>query len=200
MVTELRVPTLLETTMPVYHFRERHSRVLPADPRHVWDALTGLTLDQLAVARPLVILRHLGSREMPTARPLLTEGPITLVAVQAPHYALGASIARPWQRTSSRVEVSSIEDFTAFDDAGWVKYLTDFHVRSGPAGTILSTETRGYPTDRATRIRFALYWAAIRAGSGLVRRDILATVDRLSRTAATSRTAAMVTRPDSPAT
>jgi len=175
------MPTLLEKTMPVYHFHERHSRVLPADPRRVWDALAGLTLDQLAVTKPLVILRHFGSRDMATSRPLFTGGPLTMIAVQAPEYALGASIARPWQRTPSRVEVSSAEDFVAFDDAGWVKYLTDFHVRVGPAGTILSTETRGYSTDQATRRRFALYWAAIRAGSGLIRRDILATVDRVSR-------------------
>jgi hypothetical protein len=175
------MPTLLEKTMPVYHFSERHSRVVPADPRRVWDALTGLTLDQLTVTKPLVAMRHLGRRDTATSRPLLTDGPITLVDAQAPEYALGASIARPWQRTPSRVEVSSVEDFVAFDEVGWVKYLTDFQVRIGAAGTVLSTQTRGYSTDPATRRRFALYWAAIRAGSGLVRRDILATVDRVSR-------------------
>ncbi|EFC81279.1 hypothetical protein [Parafrankia sp. EUN1f] len=175
------MPTLLEQTMPVYHFSERHSRVLPANPDHVWDALSGLTLDQLVVARPLVALRHLGSRGIATSRPLFTDGPITMVAVQAPEYALGAAVARPWQRSPSRIAISSVEEFIAFEDVGWVKYLTDFHVRPCPAGTVLSTETRGYSTDRATRHRFAFYWAAIRTGSGLIRRDILATVDRISR-------------------
>ena len=60
--------------------------------------------------------------------------------------------------------ISSVEEFIAFEDAGWVKYLTDFHVRPCPAGTVLSTETRGYSTDRATRRRFAISWAAIRTG------------------------------------
>jgi hypothetical protein len=175
------MPTLLETTMPVYHFNERHSRVLSADPRRVWNVLTGLTLDQLTITRPLVTLRHLGLRDTATPGPLFTDGPINIVVVQTPQYALGASIARPWRLTPSRVDVSSVEDFVAFDETGWVKYLTDFHVRVGVGGTILSTETRGYSTDRIIRRKFALYRAAIRAGSGLVRRDILATVDRVSR-------------------
>ncbi|WP_232291876.1 hypothetical protein [Frankia sp. QA3] len=167
--------------MPVYHFSERHSRVLSAEPSLVWDALTGLTLDQLTIAKPLVILRHLGRRDTVTSRPLFTDGPITIIEVQAPRYALGASIARPWQRTPSRVEVSSLEEFAAFDEPGWVKYLTDFHLRGRATGAVLSTETRGYSTDRLTRRKFALYWTAIHAGSAIIRRDMLATVDRISR-------------------
>ncbi|MCK9897806.1 hypothetical protein [Frankia sp. AgB32] len=175
------MPTLLETTMPVYHFSERHSRVLSADPDRVWDVLTSLALDQLTITKPLMALRHLGHGNAVDSRPLFTDGPVSIVSLQAPDYALGAAIARPWQRAPNRVEVSSVDDFAAYDEPGWVKYLTDFHLRVDTAGTVLSTETRGYSTDQITRRRFALYWAAIRAGSSLIRRDILATVDRLSQ-------------------
>lgn len=43
---------------------------------------------------------------------------------------------------------------------------------------LLGTETRGYSTDSRARRRFAVYWALIRPASGLVRRDMLATVRR----------------------
>ena len=33
-------------------------------------------------------------------------------------------------------------------------------------------------TDTRTRVRFAIYWAIIRPGSGLIRRDMLGAVAR----------------------
>jgi len=39
--------------------------------------------------------------------------------------------------------------------------------------TRLSTETRVQPTDSAAARAFRPYWWAIRAGSGLIRRDVL---------------------------
>jgi hypothetical protein len=45
-------------------------------------------------------------------------------------------------------------------------------------GTRVSTETRITATDTTTRVRFGLYWTLIRAGSGLIRRDLLRTVAR----------------------
>ncbi|MGI8712320.1 MAG: hypothetical protein ACR2NR_03890 [Solirubrobacteraceae bacterium] len=39
--------TLLEQTMPVYHFNESHSRLIRASPIDVWQTLTALRLDQL---------------------------------------------------------------------------------------------------------------------------------------------------------
>ena len=39
-------------------------------------------------------------------------------------------------------------------------------------------ETRIEATDGRTRARFGLYWAVIRLGSGLIRRDMLRAVAR----------------------
>jgi hypothetical protein len=179
--------TLLERAMPVYHFNEVHRRWIPAEPEKVWDALAQLRLDQLRLTRPLVALRHLGN-PMPSSRPLITDGPIQIVEWVPPRFALGATIGRPWRFKPDRHEVATLAEFNEFDEPGWTKYLTDFRVDAGDGGTWLSTETRGHSTDAAARRRFALYWGVIRVGSGLVRRDILATVSRevvKSRTAAT---------------
>jgi hypothetical protein len=54
-------------------------------------------------------------------------------------------------------------------------------------GTLLSTETRVHATDAATRRAFRRYWLLVRAGSGLIRRDILSAVHTVGRDVATTR-------------
>lgn len=44
--------------------------------------------------------------------------------------------------------------------------------------TRLATETRVQPTDRQAARAFLPYWLVIRAGSGLIRRDLLRAVAR----------------------
>lgn len=167
----------LTRVMPVYHFSERHSRFIAAGPDAVWRALAGLTLSSLRITRPLVAIRGLGRKETP-AKPLFTDGPVTMLEISAPSYAVGGAIGRPWQVRPTRIPVTSLAEFVDFAEPGWVKYLTDFEVRPVEGGSRLSTETRGYSTDAGSRRRFALYWALIRPWSGLVRRDILAAVAR----------------------
>jgi len=170
--------TLLEQTMPVYHFHERHSRWIDAEPARVWEALTTLTLDDLTITRPLLAIRRAGPRGFAPSRPLFTDGPVRMLVLTAPTYAVGGAVTRAWQRHPPRRDITSLEEFTGFDEPGWVKYLTDFHLESRDGGVQLSTETRGHSTDQRARRRFAAYWALIRPGSGLIRRDMLATVAR----------------------
>ncbi len=141
------VPTRLEQTMPVYHFRERHSRRIAASPPEVWQALTTLRLDQLPVARPLVALRHVGAQSAKPTKPLFTDGPVSMIEVLPPTYAVGGTIGRPWQRQPARRNVASLDEFTGFDEPGWTKYLTDFHLEPREGGVQLTTETRGHSTD-----------------------------------------------------
>lgn len=174
--------TTLERTIPVYHFRERHSRLIAAPSEAVWQALVGLTLDDLTVTKPLLALRHLGRRgDSPPATPLLTDGPVTMLEITAPRYAVGGAVARPWQRKPDRRVVTTIEQFAAFDEPGWVKYLTDFSLTAEGRSTRLSTETRGYSTDDRARRSFRPYWIAIRLPSGFVRMDMLRAIARIAR-------------------
>jgi hypothetical protein len=43
---------------------------------------------------------------------------------------------------------------------------------------VLSTETRVEATDRRARVLFGACWVLIRAGSGLIRRDMLRVIAR----------------------
>lgn len=72
--------------------------------------------------------------------------------------------------------MGSLEELLTFGEPGWVAYLTDFHLQPREAGVQLTTETRVRVTDQRARRRFAIYWAIIRPASGLIRRDMLATV------------------------
>lgn len=45
-------------------------------------------------------------------------------------------------------------------------------------GILLTTETRVAVEDPGARRRIAVYWAVIRVGSGLIRRDVLRAVRR----------------------
>lgn len=180
------MPAPLEQTLPAVHFRERHSRRINADPEAVWRALTRLRIDELTITRPLVAIRRLGRRDTTAAKPLFTDGPVTMFDLQPPHYAVGGAVARPWQRRPSRRDVRTRQEFDAIAEPGWVKYLVDFTVERRDGGATLSTVTCGYSTDPASRRRFAVYWAIIRIGSGLVRRDMLAAVARRAE-ATTSR-------------
>ncbi len=172
------MPTTLEQTMPVFHFHERHSRWINASPEQVWQALTTLTLDQLTLTRALVAIRHIRAHAATPAKPLFTDGPVRMFEITPAAYAVGGAVARPWQHRPARADIASLEEFARFAEPGWTKYLTDFHLQPCNGGVQLTTETRGYSTDSRARRRFAVYWALIRPASGLVRRDMLATVRR----------------------
>ena len=172
--------TALQRAMPVYHFHERHSRLIPASPDVVWQALTTMTFADLRIARRLVALRYLGRRRTSSAKLVLTEGPTTMFDLDPRRYAIGGSVSRPWKRTPDRRPVTSIDEFERFDEPGWVKYLVDFELTAEGDATRLSTETRGYSTNDHARRRFRFYWAAIRLGSGVIRLDVMASVARAS--------------------
>jgi hypothetical protein len=170
---------MLDDLMPEYDFAERHQRRVEATPDATWSALASLTLDDLTVTRPLLALRHLRASRAPS-KPLLTNGPVTLLHREDGRVAIAGAIARPWRPRAPKREVSSLAEFRAFNDAGWTKYLTEFRIEpDGDHGRCtLSTETRGISTDVHARRRFGVYWAIIRVPSGIIRRDILRAVAR----------------------
>ncbi len=113
---------------------ERHSRWIDASPTLVWEALTTLRLEQLTLTRPLLTIRHLGTKTVQPTKALFIDGPVQMLEIAAPTYAVGGAIARPWQRQPERRDVASLSEFARFDDPGWTKYLTDFHLEPRDGG------------------------------------------------------------------
>jgi hypothetical protein len=81
-----------------------------------------------------------------------------------------------------RHELRIAAQMRAFAQPDWVKAAFDFVLEADGDGTLVSTETRVSATDARTRRRFGLYWMLIRAGSGLIRRDLLRELARRATT------------------
>ena len=91
---------------------------------------------------------------------------------------VGEMVPSPHFRERHARRIAAVEQLRAFAEPGWVKVAFDFVLVPDGGGTHLSTETRVAATDARTRRIFGLYWLAIRAGSGLIRRDLLRAVAR----------------------
>lgn len=190
----LAEPSTLEDLVPQPHFRERHERHIAAPPSAVWDALHALALADVPLSRTLMALRSLPARLLgqprsgsATAR-LLEDGPLPVLASDFERSVLAGAAMQPWKLAGGAVRPALDADgLRAFEQPGWVKAATDFMLEPDRDGTLLSTETRVRATDARSRRRFGLYWLAIRAGSGIVRRDLLREVSRRAEAAARER-------------
>ncbi|EXU62749.1 hypothetical protein Z951_39560 [Streptomyces sp. PRh5] len=76
------------------------------------------------------------------------------------------------------VERGDPEAFAHFDEAGWSKVVMNFRLTPEGEGTLLSTETRVLNTEPATRRAFTLYGGLVRAGSGMIRVDLLRAIGK----------------------
>ncbi len=170
----------LDDVLPAPHFSERHGRHIDAEPQAVWDALLALRLGDLPLSRALTSVRMLPIRLAGRTSPggmrgsFLEEGPLPLLASDPPRLAVAGAAIQPWKLTSGYdfppLDAAGLRDFS---EPGWAKSGFDFVLTPENGGTRLTTETRVTATDARTRAIFGLYWAAIRAGSGLIRRDML---------------------------
>jgi hypothetical protein len=75
--------------------------------------------------------------------------------------------------------IAGPQAFITFGLAGFVKVATNFLIRArDPGSTEVSTETRIAAMDARTRLKFAVYWAVIRPGSSLIRREWLRAIKK----------------------
>jgi hypothetical protein len=197
----------LDDVLPAYRHRERHAMQIAAAPDAVWSALHTLASRDLRLTRLLTTIRALPARlpggRMPSGglpadrgfieafmergyRELRVDPPWTLVA--------GAA-GQPWRlRGGGTADVVDLDGLRAFAHPGFVLIATSFELEALGDGTRLSTETRVQPTDAAAARAFRPYWWAIRAGSGLIRRDVLRAVRRRAELDSTSPTVATQTQ------
>ena len=176
----------LDDVIPAPHFSERHERRIAAPPEAVWTALHELRVGDSRVARALMGVRVLPARILGrrprapvTGRPFLEQGPVPVLASEPPRSVVAGGVMQPWKLAGgAEAPVLDAAGLRAFGAPGWVKCAVDFLLVPDGDGTRLSTETRVEATDRGTRLRFGAYWLVIRAGSGLIRREMLRLVAR----------------------
>lgn len=174
--------------LPDYQFAERHRVLVRASRQEVWRALHEVGASEMALTRFLFGLRTIPARLGGARRPV-TRGPwlaallasgFRLLAETPEHELVLGTTGRFWElRPRSRPQ----------PDAAAATAAMDFRLEDTQGGTLLTTETRVAVEDRAARRRFGAYWALIRIGSGLIRRDMLRAVRRRAERGSTGSAA-----------
>jgi hypothetical protein len=180
-------PTALGRFLPTWHFREVHSTLVRASRERVYRAVLEVTPEEIFLFRSLVAVRRLGRRipegilNPPRGQSLLAAAGRTEFRVleERPpeEIALGTFVAAPEGRAPVRPE-SALAFEAGARRSGVALAAMTFRTAEAGGRTLLTTETRVFAPDRSVRRRFALYWFAIRPGSGLIRRMWLRAIRR----------------------
>ncbi len=181
----------LDEVLPVYRFRERHERIIAAPPERVWSALLSITPQDLPLSRLLMGVRGApawlaGQRGGfgASGRPIIDlfiAGGFRKLRDDPPRVLIAGAAMQPWRLVQGDVaDVRDLAGFLAFKQPGFVRTAVSFELEPVENGTRLSTETRVRPTDAGAGHAFFPYWLVIRAGSGLIRREMLRAVARRS--------------------
>jgi hypothetical protein len=176
----------IDSLLPAFDKREQHGRWIKASPERVWAALVALRMSDLRYSTALMRLRGGPPAWFGTLdgldRPAMEAFAPREVAAREPEELLLADIGSYTSMNPERADIprGDAQAFHDFTEPGWCKVVMNFLLAPERDGTRLTTETRVAATDPATRRKFGLYWMMIRAGSGVIRHDILAGVARLA--------------------
>jgi hypothetical protein len=182
----------LDRVLPQFTHREVHATDVDASPEAVWAALHEVRGNDMPLTRILATIRGLGSSGAsgPMVEAFAKRG-FSIVVDDAPRQLAAVCAGQPWlARGGENVRVPDLRAVAEFARPGFVLMAMSFALEplGGQAGgrTRLTTETRVQPTDAFAARKFRPYWWIIRAGSGLIRRDMLRAVRRRAEAAAPS--------------
>jgi hypothetical protein len=166
--------THLDSIAPVWQFQEKHSMHIAASPERVFEAIRSVRAEDVVLFRSLVAIRRGGRR-----------GPESILNPPA-----GVPILDVATRTGFRylADDPPREIVVGLAVAPNVFASMNFLVTSdGRGGSHTSTETRVHAGTKRAERKFAMYWRAIRAGSGFIRRMWLLAIRRRAESESDSR-------------
>jgi hypothetical protein len=166
----------LDSWLPAYAVREHHQRLIEASPEETMAATLRLPVAPDAIVRTLFRLRGLGAGRHTIAAfansggfVTLEQTPTTLVFGLAGRFRSGRRLA------------TNRQEWIDWTSPG-LKIIGDFRAQPAEGGrTLLTTETRVQPLDRAHHVLFRLYWLAVGPFSAVIRRRWLRAVARALR-------------------
>lgn len=181
----------ITTLLPGARYRIAAESVIAAPPEVVWKELVELPMSALPVGFFLTLLRHFpdvaaGNEERTQGTTTFLEAtPIPVVLEDEPRLIVSAGPSQAWKLPGGTAGPGlTAAQFVGWDEPGWIKVAMQFELTDlgSERGTRLATETRIVATDAATARVFAPYWWMIRAGSALIRREVVAKVKKRAET------------------
>jgi len=161
---------MLDYFLKEYDFSEVHKKEISTSPDLAFDVLQQLDLSKSRLIRVLLRLRGLD----PTKK---MEELFTPLLSIPPHEVIWGLVARPWRLKGDVTKVEP-DRFNVFKEKGFAKIVWGFTFVKTSNGTLVTTETRIHCTDSSSRWKFAVYWFFVRPFSGLLRKGILALLER----------------------
>lgn len=150
--------------LPNFNFSEKHRKFIPAPRDIVYKTFKKTDFCDSFLIRSLIAIRGIKVERFR----VLFEKTLTLLAENPNKEVLYGLVAKPWKLDGEVVHVNKFL-FKKFDQPGFAKIVWNFSFEDHNEGTIVSTETRIYCTDSASRLKFACYWFFIKPVSGLMR-------------------------------
>ena len=177
---ETRVATVrshLDEFVPAYQFNELHAIRVNAPKDRVYAAIKGLRGNEIFLFQTLTWMRRFGRRgpesilNAPADTPILEVATRTsfLLLAEEPEreIVIGTVVLLPPGAQPPKTPA----EFRKTAQPGFAVAAMNFHLEdAGENTTLVTTETRVYATDQATRRRFAQYWRTIYPGSAFIRR------------------------------
>lgn len=178
--------------MPHPDTSERHTVEIAASGPLVYEALWTTDLGGSLVIKGLMGLRMLPVRLL---RPQKISNPKQKISLQnlvaagfgvlaeEPGREVVLGITGPFWRPVGNTLPFNKTDFDGSVRPGVARAVWNFTVRqTGEKQSILATETRVACGDFASRLKFRIYWLAVRPFSGLIRRIMLKAIKRACET------------------
>lgn len=166
---------LIDEFLPAWDARERHSIVINAPAGEISQAMRRMDLRRARLTNLLFRLRGIPASANSSLAGLLKMGFVVLGEKPDEEFLLGL-IGKFWRPDGNLIRVEA-DDFVGFNRPGYAKAVWNFSLEEAADGANrLTTETRVFCTDAASRLRFRLYWFFIVAFSGLIRREMLGAI------------------------
>ncbi len=181
----------LDCFLPTYHFNEVHSIDIRASASAIFRAIKEITPSELSpVFRLLFWIRALPARlagksgmGFAPSQPLLKqmEGNFIFLADIPDREIVFGMIGQAWKLTDGQVvRLVEPQEFVQFERPDYAKVAANFYIsESCHDGCFkVSTESRTYVADPASRKKFARYWLVIYLGSSYIRTLMLQAIKR----------------------
>lgn len=175
---------VLDRLLPAYDIAERHETTVAAPAGPTWDAARAMDINRSPLVRAIFAVRTLPARILGRAprqepRSLVDEttaiGWRPLGEIPGRLLVMGA-VTQPWA-AAPVFRGMPAEEFTAFDEPGYVKIVWTLEVEPlGSGRSRFRTQTRAASTDAASRARFRKYWAMVSPGVRVIRQQSLGLV------------------------